>query len=134
MGADYIDYIIADKVLIPSESQSCYIEKVVYLPNSYQVNDRKRAISDRKFTRQELGLPENGFIFCCFNNNFKILPSTFNGWMRILNTVEGSILWLLQDNSWVVKSQKEAQKQNIDPQRLVFVNRMPLRDHLARHR
>jgi protein O-GlcNAc transferase len=135
MGADYIDYIIADKVLIPSESQSCYSEKVVYLPDSYQVNDRKRAISDRQFTRQELGLSENGFVFCCFNNNYKILPSTFNGWMRILNSVEGSILWLLQDNSWVVENlKKEAQRQNIDPQRLVFLNRMPLQDHLARHR
>ena len=135
LGADCIDYIIADKVLIPSESQSCYSEKVVYLPNSYQVNDRKRLISDRQFTRKELGLPEHGFVFCCFNNNYKILPSTFNGWMRILNSVEGSILWLLQDNSWVVENlKKEAQKQNIDPQRLVFLNRMPLQDHLARHR
>ena len=64
MGADYIDYIIADKTLIPSELQTCYAEKVVYLPNSYQVNDRKRCISDRKFTRQELKLPENNFVFC----------------------------------------------------------------------
>jgi protein O-GlcNAc transferase len=77
MGANYIDYIIADKILIPLELQSCYSEKVVYLPNSYQVNDRKRLISDRQFTRQELGLPENGFVFCCFNNNFKILPCNF---------------------------------------------------------
>jgi predicted O-linked N-acetylglucosamine transferase (SPINDLY family) len=135
MGAKYIDYIIADKNLIPLEYQSCYSEKVVYLPNSYQVNDRKRLISDRQFTRQELGLPENGVIFCCFNNNYKILPTTFEGWMRILKAVEGSILWLLQDNSWSVENlKKEAEKQGLAPDRLVFAERLPSPEHLARHR
>ena len=134
MGVDYIDYIVADKTLIPLESQSCYSEKVIYLPNSYQVNDRKRFISDRAFTRQELGLPENGFIFCCFNNNFKILPTTFASWMRILKTVEGSALWLFQDNPWVVDNlKKEALNHGIHPGRLVFAERMPLSEHLARH-
>jgi predicted O-linked N-acetylglucosamine transferase (SPINDLY family) len=135
LGADYIDYIVADKTLIPLESQSCYSEKIVYLPNSYQVNDRKRLISDRKFTRQELGLPENGFIFCCFNNNFKIQLPTFASWMRILKAVEGSALWLFQDNPWVVVNlKKEASNYGIDADRLVFAERMPLSDHLARHR
>ena len=135
MGTDYIDYIIADKTLIPVEAQSCYSEKVAYLPNSYQVNDRKRVVSDKQYTRQELGLPENGFVFCCFNNNFKILPATFEGWMRILKAVEGSILWLLQDNPWVVDNlKKEAEKQGIAAHRLVFAERMPLSVHLARHR
>jgi predicted O-linked N-acetylglucosamine transferase (SPINDLY family) len=135
MGADYIDYIIADKTLISPELQSYYSEKVIYLPYSYQVNDRKRLISDRKFTRQELGLPEHGFIFCCFNNNFKILPATFEGWMRILIAVEGSVLWLFQDNSWAVENlKKEAEKQGISADRLVFAERMPLPEHLARHR
>jgi predicted O-linked N-acetylglucosamine transferase (SPINDLY family) len=134
MGADYIDYIIADKTLIPLESQSCYSEKAVYLPDSYQVNDRKRFISDRAFTRQELGLPENDFIFCCFNNNFKILPATFASWMRILKAVEGSALWLFQDNPWVVDNlKKEALNHGIDGSRLVFAERMPLSEHLARH-
>jgi predicted O-linked N-acetylglucosamine transferase (SPINDLY family) len=134
MGADYIDYIIADKTLIPLESQSCYSEKVIYLPDSYQVNDRKRTILDRQFTRQELGLPENGFIFCCFNNNFKILPATFASWMRILKAVEGSALWLFQDNPWVVDNlKKEASNHGIDGSRLVFAERMPLSEHLARH-
>ena len=134
MGADYIDYIIADKTLIPPDSQSCYSEKVVYLPNSYQANDRGRLISDREFTRQELGLPENGFVFCCFNNNFKILPATFAGWMRILKAVDGSVLWLFQDNSWVVENLiNEAQKQGIDAKRLVFADRVPPSEHLARH-
>ena len=135
MGADYIDYIIADKTLIPQDAQSSYTEKVVYLPNSYQVNDRKRAIAEKQFTRHELWLPEDEFVFCCFNNNFKILPVTFASWMRILKAVEGSVLWLLQDNPWVVKNlKKEAQKQGVDAQRLVFAERMPLPEHLARHR
>ena len=135
MGADYIDYIIADKILISPKLQSCYSEKVIYLPNSYQVNDSKRLISDRKFTRQELGLPLNGFIFCCFNNNYKILPATFEGWMRILKAVEGSILWLFQDNSWAAENlKKEAEKQGIAPNRLVFAECLPLPEHLARHR
>ena len=134
MGADYIDYIIADKTLIPLDVQSSYSEKVVYLPNSYQVNDRRRAIAEKQFTRHELGLPEDGFVFCCFNNNFKILPATFTSWMRILKAVEGSVLWLLQDNSWAVENlKKEALKQGVDAQRLVFAERMPLQEHLARH-
>ena len=135
MGTNYIDYIIADKTLIPLESQSYYSEKAVYLPNSYQVNYRNRLISDRKFTRQELGLPEEGFVFCCFNNNFKILPSTFDSWMRILKAVEGSVLWLLQDNPQAVENlKKEAHKKGIDMRRLVFADRAPLSEHLARHR
>jgi predicted O-linked N-acetylglucosamine transferase (SPINDLY family) len=135
MGADYIDYIIADKVLIPPELQSCYVEKVVYLPNSYQVNDRQRLISDREFTRQDLGLPQDGFVFCCFNNNYKILPATFAGWMRILKSLDGSVLWLFQNNPWAVENLKEeATKHGIDASRLVFADRMSLPEHLARHR
>jgi predicted O-linked N-acetylglucosamine transferase (SPINDLY family) len=135
MGADYIDYIIADKTLIPLESLSYYSEKVVYLPNTYQVNDRGRLISDRLFTRRELGLPEEAFVFCCFNNNFKILPSTFDGWMRILKAVDGSALWLLQDNSEAVENlKKEAHKKGVDIRRLIFADRVPLSEHLARHR
>jgi len=135
MGAGYMDYIVADKILIPLGDQSCYSEQVVYLPNSYQANDRKRVISEKQFTRRELALPENGFIFCCFNNNFKILPATFGGWMRILKAVEGSILWLFQDNPWAEENlKKEAEKQGIAPGRLVFAERLPLPEHLARHR
>ena len=134
MGADYIDYIIADETLIPNHLQPHYFEKVVYLPHSYQVNDRQRVISDRQFTRQELGLPNSGFVFCCFNNNYKILPSIFDGWMRILKAIEGSVLWLFEDNSWVVQNLKnEAQKRGIDSNRLVFATRMSLPDHLARN-
>jgi predicted O-linked N-acetylglucosamine transferase (SPINDLY family) len=135
MGADYMDYIIADKTIIPLEFQSYYSEKMALLPNSYQVNDRKRVISDRKFTRLELGLPEHGFVFCCFNNNYKILPKTFASWMRILKSVDGSVLWLLQDNLWAVENlKKEAEKQGVAPNRLVFAELLPLSAHLARHR
>jgi predicted O-linked N-acetylglucosamine transferase (SPINDLY family) len=136
MGADYIDYIIADKILIPPDSQSHYSEKVIYLPNSYQVNDRKRIISDRLFTKEELGLPDTGFVFCCFNNNYKILPPTFDSWMRILKMVDGSILWLFQeDNPQAVDNLKqEAEKHGVAHQRIVFAGRVPLSEHLARYR
>ena len=135
LGADYMDYIIADKTLIPLQSQQSYSEKVVYLPNSYQVNDRKRIISERQFTRQELGLPEDGFVFCCFNNNFKILPATFASWMRILKAVEGSVLWLFRDNSSAAENlKKEAENHGISSARLIFAERQPLSEHLARHR
>ncbi|QWD77731.1 glycosyltransferase family 41 protein [Polynucleobacter sp. MWH-Svant-W18] len=134
MGADYIDYIIADQTLIPMLSEHSYSEKVVLLPHSYQSNDRKRVIAKRQFIRKELGFPDQGFIFCCFNNNYKIMPATFDGWMRILQAVEGSVLWLLQDNFWVVENlKKEAQNRGVDAERLVFANRLPPAEHLARH-
>jgi predicted O-linked N-acetylglucosamine transferase (SPINDLY family) len=134
MAADYMDYIIADYNLIPVKSQKFYSEKIIYLPDSYQVNDRKRIISKKKFTKSELGLPEDGFIFCCFNNNYKITPHTFDSWMRILNTVERSVLWLFQDNEWAVDNlKKEAQKRGVDENRLVFAKKFPLDEHLVRH-
>lgn len=135
MGVPYLDYLVADKILIPEQNQSHYSEKIVYLPNSYQANDRKRRISDKYLTRVELGLPPDGFVFCCFNNNYKITPSTFDGWMRILAQVDGSVLWLLEDNPWVASNlRQEAAKRGIHPDRLVFAPRMPLPEHLARHR
>jgi predicted O-linked N-acetylglucosamine transferase (SPINDLY family) len=135
MGADYMDYLIADKTLIPETSQQHYAEKIAYLPNSYQVNDTQRRISDKVFTREELGLPRSGFVFCCFNNNYKITPSTFDGWMRILNQVEGSILWLIEDNPTAASNlRREAEQRGVNPERLVFANRLPMPDHLARHR
>jgi predicted O-linked N-acetylglucosamine transferase (SPINDLY family) len=133
MGADFMDYIIADQTLIPAESQPFYSEKVVYLPHSYQVNDAKRQISSRTFTREELGLPAAGFIFACFNNNYKITPQTFAGWMRILNQVTDSVLWLFEANADAVANlRKSAASQGIDPGRLIFATHMPLSDHLAR--
>jgi predicted O-linked N-acetylglucosamine transferase (SPINDLY family) len=135
MGAPFFDYIVADKVLIPPESQQHYSEKVVYLPHSYQVNDAKRKISDTLFTRQALGLPESGFVFCCFNNNYKILPTTFDAWMRLLKAVDGSVLWLFENNATAAHNlRQEAQARGVEPSRLVFAKHVQLEDHLARHR
>jgi predicted O-linked N-acetylglucosamine transferase (SPINDLY family) len=134
LGASYIDYLIADPTLIPPQSQAYYSEKIAYLPNSYQVNDRKRVISARRFSKQELGLPEEGFVFCCFNNNFKITPSMLDTWVRILKAVECSVLWLFEDNAAAGRNLREqAVIRGLDPSRLVFAPRMNLPDHLARH-
>jgi predicted O-linked N-acetylglucosamine transferase (SPINDLY family) len=131
-GADYIDYLIADKTIIPKHSQQHYVEKIVYLPNSFQVNDRKRVISVKKFTREELGLPVEGFVFCCFNGSYKITPHVFDSWISILNSVTGSVLWLSEANQTaVVNLRKEAEKRGLDPQRLVFAKRMQLPEYLA---
>jgi len=134
IGADYIDYIIADEIVIPPDSQQYYSEKVVYLPNSYQANDDKKKISSRQFTRAQLGLPEKGFIFCCFNNTYKITPATFDSWARIMKKVEGSSLWLLA-NSQIVRENltKEALARGISADRIIFSESLALPDHLARH-
>ena len=135
LGVDYIDYLIADKTLIPKNSQQHYSEKIVYLPNSYQVNDRKRVIASRQFIKQELGLPQEAFVFCCFNNNYKITPDVFDSWVRILKVVDTSVLWLLEDNPTAAMNlQKEAALRGLDPARLVFAKRMDLPEHLARHK
>jgi protein O-GlcNAc transferase len=135
MAASYIDYIVADHTVIPNEDRKFYSEKVVVLPNTYQVNDRNRVISDTAFSRPDFRLPSEGFVFCCFNNNYKITPHIFNCWMRILKRVNGSVLWLLEDNATAVDNlRKEAGRQGVSLERLVFAKRMPLPDHLARHK
>ena len=134
-GANFIDYIIADKILIPKESQKYYSEKIIYLPNTYQARDSSLKISNKIFKREELGLPKNAFVFCCFNQNNKITPNIFDIWMKILKTVDKSVLWLLEDNSIAVKNlKKEAKKRKIDPERIIFAKRMPMADHFARHK
>ncbi len=134
LGAPYIDYLIADNTIIPDASRHFYTEKIVNLPNSYQVNDRKRKVGDQVFTRTELGLPDSGFVFCCFNNHYKITPATFNAWMRILKAVEGSVLWLLsEDPAAAANLRREAQTRGVDPSRLVFAGRTQPEEHLARH-
>jgi protein O-GlcNAc transferase len=135
LGAEFIDYIIADKTVAPFEQQRFYTEKIVQLPYCYQVNDSKRKIAERTPTRQEAGLPEKGFVFCCFNNNWKITPDLFSIWMRLLHAIEGSVLWLLSDNKGAEQNlRKEAQRRGIDPVRLIFAGLLPLDEHLARHR
>ena len=133
-GAPYVDYILADKTLIPEQYRDFYSEKIAYLP-SYQVNDSKRIISDRIFSRKEFGLPETGFIFCCFNNNYKLTPSTFDCWMRILNSTEGSSLLLHSSHIEIEKNLKnEANKRGVDPSRIFFCAQLPRAEYLARFR
>jgi predicted O-linked N-acetylglucosamine transferase (SPINDLY family) len=136
MGASYMDYIIGDATVIPPELFDCFTEKVVHLPNTFQVNDSKREISENIPSRTDLGLPENGFVFCCFNNNFKITPDVFTIWMRLLAKTPGSVLWLRQDAPQIQNNlMAEAQKHGVDSSRLVFAPRTPtLADHLARQK
>jgi protein O-GlcNAc transferase len=135
MGAPYIDYIVADPVVIPPAMGTHYDEKIAYLPDSYQVNDRHRQVAQLTPTRAALGLPEKALVFCCFNNNFKITPETFAVWMQLLHEVPDSVLWLLQDNpSARERLQAAARGHGLDPERLVFASRAPLPEHLARHR
>jgi predicted O-linked N-acetylglucosamine transferase (SPINDLY family) len=135
MGADFIDYVIADKTVLPFDQQPYYTERIVHLPDCYQVNDSKRKIAVRALTRREAGLPDAGFVFCCFNNNYKITAPVFDVWMRLLGATEGSVLWLLQDNGDAHENlRKEAAARGIDPARLVFAGRLSFGEHLARHR
>jgi predicted O-linked N-acetylglucosamine transferase (SPINDLY family) len=132
-GAPYMDYLIADRTLVPEGNERFYSESLIYLPSSYQPNDDRRPIGERIFVRGELGLPQDAFVFCCFNNSFKILPPIFDSWMRILNQVEGSVLWLLQDNVSAARNLRhEAALRQVDPQRLIFAERLPMAEHLAR--
>jgi predicted O-linked N-acetylglucosamine transferase (SPINDLY family) len=135
MGAPYVDYILADRFVLPEEHLPYYTERAVYLPDTYQCNDRARSVADRTPTRAECGLPESGFVFCCFNNNHKILPEIFDVWMRLLRDVDGSMLWLLQDNRSVAGNLRgEAEARGVKGSRLVFAARTDPPAHLARQR
>ncbi|HLX24657.1 MAG TPA: tetratricopeptide repeat protein [Usitatibacter sp.] len=134
MGAEFIDYLIADATVVPEAEEAFYAERIIRMPGSYQVNGH-RPISDRVFTREGQGLPQSGFVFCCFNNNYKITPSTFDSWMRILGRVEGSVLWVLGDNETAMRNLRgEAERRGIAASRLVFANRLPLAEYIARYR
>ena len=135
MGTDYTDYLIADPVVVPADHRENYSEKIAYLPNSCQVYDTKQLIPDKIVSREQVGLPRNGFVFCSFNNNYKITPEVFDCWMRILKQVDGSVLWLLGDITKAKSNlRKEAEIRGLNPERLIFAKRMPPPDHLARHR
>lgn len=134
MAADYMDYLVADPVLIPPEHQRDYAEKIIYVPHSYQVNDSTRLIAKNSPDRAKLGLPEAGFVFCCFNNNHKITPSVFDIWMRLLRALPGSVFWLLADNDAAVANLRRAAiARGVEAHRLIFADRMELAEHLARH-
>lgn len=135
LGADYIDYIIADRHLIPPGHEPYYQEQVVRLPDSYQVNDRQRLVAPDTPSRAQAGLPEQGFVFCSFNNHYKLSPEMFAVWMRLLARVPGSVLWQLCDNAVAIANlQQQAQQHGIDPARLVFAGRLSSPFHLARQR
>ena len=134
MGAPYYDYLIADPITIPKESQCHYTEKIAYLP-IYQVNDSKERPPEVFFTREDIGLPETGFVFCCFNNTYKITPDTFDSWMRILKSVESSVLLIYVDlESARENLMNEASLRGIDPSRLIFAKRFEREQYLARYR
>jgi predicted O-linked N-acetylglucosamine transferase (SPINDLY family) len=135
MGAEFIDYVIADAVIAPLEHQPYFAENIVHLPDCYQANDSKRTVGEHTPTRAEVGLPAQGFVFCCFNKASKITPDVFEVWMRLLRRVENSVLWLLvKDEVAMGNLSREAQAHGIAPSRLVFAKGLPLEQHLARHR
>ena len=135
MGAPYIDYLIADRQVVPERELRHYSECVVWLPHTYWANDSKRPIAQRTPSRAEAGLPERAFVFCCFNNPAKITPDAFGVWMRVLAAVEGSVLWLLDHNAAATRNLRaEAQARGIAPARLVFAPQLEPPEHLARHR
>jgi protein O-GlcNAc transferase len=135
IGGDFLDYILADATVLPMDQQRLYDEKIIHLPDSYQANDDRRAIAPVTPSRVEAGLPENGFVYCCFNNAYKITPEIFACWMRILTAVPGSVLWLLNNEAdAMARLCGVAEAQGIDPARLVFGPSLPSAQHLARHR
>ena len=134
MGADFIDYVIADPVIIPPDMEKFFTERILRLPHTYQPNDRHRAVADA-LSRLEYGLPENAFVFCCFNQAFKISPEIFACWMRILRHFDTAVLWLLEDNPIATQNLRAAAiAQNVAPERLVMAPHLPLPQHLARYR
>ena len=133
IGTNKIDYIIADKNLINEEDKEFYSEKVIYLPNSYQPNEKNRVLSKKKLTKKQLNLPDDKFIFCCFNSNQKILKNIFNLWVEILAKTPESILWLLSNNNRFIKNLKEEfEKKNINSERILFSNPISVEEHLLR--
>ena len=135
MGANFIDYIIADTVTIPDENRNFYSEKIIYMPHTYQANDDKRKIAKTNSRRVDFNLPDKGFVFCCFNQIYKISPKEFNIWMKLLKNVNNSVLWLIKSNKWVEQNfSKEAKRQGIDPSRIIFAEKLSYSEHLARHK
>lgn len=133
MAAPFMDVVLADRTVVPEDSQGDYTERVAYLPGCYQVNDAVRAVDATPTSRAAQGLPAEGFVYCCFNNSFKILPAVFEGWMRVLERVPGSVLWLLADDPLAADNlRREASRRGIDEARLVFAERIAQGAHMAR--
>jgi protein O-GlcNAc transferase len=136
MGADCIDYIIADATAIPEDRRAFYAEQVIWLPDSFLVYDDRRVVTARTPARRECGLPEGAFVFCCFNNSYKIGPEVFTVWMKLLKTIDNSVLWLSELPAMAQANlRREAQRRGVQAERLIFAPRLPdVADHLARQR
>ena len=135
MGAQCFDYIIADRYIVPEELQRCYSEKIVYLPDTFQANDSKRPRPEIVPSRTELGLPEDAFVLCCFNHSYKLTPSIFDIWMRLLRKIDGSVLWILAPNPAAEQNiRREAATRGVDSRRIVLAPRVPYEDYLARYK
>jgi protein O-GlcNAc transferase len=135
MGAEFIDYVLADPIVLPASQAQFYSEKIVHLPDCYQPNDSRRRIAAETQTCASVGLPESAFVFCSFNNSYKFTARFFDIWMRLLREVEGSVLWLLQTSEPATRNLcSEACSRGIDPSRLIFAPKVEVSRHLARHR
>jgi protein O-GlcNAc transferase len=134
MGTDFTDYVIADEIALPSDQQQYYTEKIVHLPDCFLVNDNRLGIAAQVPSRTEAGLPAEGFVFCSFNNSYKLARPMFDLWMRALGAIDASVLWLVESNAEMAANlRREAQRCGVDPDRLIFAPRVALPDHLARH-
>ena len=135
VAAGFIDYVLADRFVVPESQQAFFTERLVHLPNCYQVNDRKREVAPVRTERGDCGLPERGLVLCCFNNSYKLSPGMFDIWMRLLEAAPDSVLWLLGANELVEANLRgEAEKRAVDPSRLIFAPVVPAPAHLERHR
>lgn len=135
LGADFIDYIITDEIVTPPETERYYTEKFVYMPHTYQINSHQQHSIGETPTRKACGLPEDAFVFCCFNNNYKIDPTIFHVWLTILKKQTHTVLWLLKESEEVVRNLKEeAERYGVHPERIIFAEKKPNAQHWARHR
>jgi predicted O-linked N-acetylglucosamine transferase (SPINDLY family) len=135
MGADFIDYLIVDRFVVPESMQASFSERLVHLPGCYQPNDHRREVAVTPSSRRDWGLPDKGLVLACFNNSYKLSPNMFGIWMRLLEATSGSVLWLLETNAPMrANLRKEAGLRGVDPARLVFAPPVASPDHLERHR
>jgi len=133
-GIKNIDYLIADKNLIPEKNKKYYTEKIIYLPNCYQPSDSTRLVIDKKLTREDFNIRNDQFVFCCFNTTHKINPKIFDSWVNILKKVNNSVIWLLENNNISQKNlKKEAILRKIDPERIIFCKRTSSKEHIKRY-
>jgi predicted O-linked N-acetylglucosamine transferase (SPINDLY family) len=135
MGADFMDYILVDDFVVPPDQQAYFTERLVHLPGCYLPYASRQEISARAPSRAECGLPDEGFVLCCFNTSYKIAPAVFDVWMRLLKAVPDGVLWLRESNRWVAANlRREAERRGVSADRLVFAPSWPLPEHLSRYR